>query len=260
MRRDYHMHPQVILGAERFDAYAEKALEQGVEEVCISDHMPLSVSAAKDRIPAGRVGEYCEICEEIRQKYEGRLRVKCGIEIDYHPAFMNEIEAVLSAGKFDWIHGSTHLHASCPDMFSEPMDYGTFASKVLENTLAAVRSGLFDALPHIDQYRWVFAHPERYPLTPGGYRPEDHLDLVAQILEEIKARGMRLEINPHFATKSNDVEITYPCAPFTRLALDMGVKFSYGSDSHVSKDVGVMLPELRAHPLYGPALATWEEA
>ena len=79
---DMHMHPQIIKGAERFDAFAEVALQKGIKKVCITDHMPLIGSTLSDRIPVGKVKEYCEIGKAIKEKYDGVLDVKLGIEID----------------------------------------------------------------------------------------------------------------------------------------------------------------------------------
>ena len=38
---------------------------------------------------------------ELARKYEGILSIKCGMEIDYYPSVMSEIQAVLDDGEFD---------------------------------------------------------------------------------------------------------------------------------------------------------------
>ena len=58
-RKDYHMHPKALVAPERFADFAEKAIERGITEICVTDHMPLSLSHASDRIPRGEVGAYC---------------------------------------------------------------------------------------------------------------------------------------------------------------------------------------------------------
>jgi histidinol phosphatase-like PHP family hydrolase len=75
---------------------------------------------------------------------------------------------------------------------------------------------------------------------------------------EIRDRGMRLEINPHLAVKELDVQKVYPSLPILGRALELGVKFCYGSDAHKSEEVGTMLDQLRLHPVYGQAIAQWE--
>lgn len=112
MVKDYHIHPTVVLDPSRFAQFAKTAIDNGVDEVCITDHMPLSVSNAGDRIPTGRVGEYCTAVRQLANEWDGRLSVKLGIEIDYHPDYHDEIEAVLNSGDYDYVIGATHLHVS----------------------------------------------------------------------------------------------------------------------------------------------------
>ncbi len=109
MRKDYHMHPQIIRGQEHFDAFAATAIARGVDEVCVTDHMPL-LGIGGDRIPAGCVGEYCDAVRGAARRYEGRLSVRLGIEIDYHPDHMDEIRSLLKETRFDFVVGSVHLH------------------------------------------------------------------------------------------------------------------------------------------------------
>jgi len=260
MVKDYHMHPTVVLDRSRFAQFAQTAIEKGVEEVCITDHMPLSVSNAGDRIPAGRVEEYCAVVRSLAKEWEGRLSVKLGIEIDYHPDYHDEIEAVLKAGDYDYVVGATHLHVSELNAFEKYHTHNEFAQAKLENTIACARSGYFDTIAHIDFFRWHFTLPKRFPLADDGYSVEKHLPLIDRTLDAIRDEGLLLEINPHLAVIQDKIESTYPEAGIVQMALEKGMKFSYGSDAHTFDHVGARLKELRAHPVYGPALRTWEEA
>ena len=255
MRTDYHMHPMITQKPERFDEFAKKALAIGIEEVCITDHMPLSISNAADRIPAGKVGEYCRNVREAAERYEGKLSVKLGIEVDYHPAFVREIEDVLAQGDFDFVLGSTHMHLFLADQLDGRLSREEFARRALENTLAAVKSGYFQIIPHFDMFRWAFSKTDRYFFSGGEYRMEAYLDLITEILDEIAARGIRLEINPHFAETQKRIENTYPEAPIVEMALARNIQFQYGSDAHAPNSVGALLDTLLSHPVYGKALA-----
>ena len=258
MKKDFHMHPTVVQNPERFDAFAARALEQGIERVCVTDHMPLSVSNAGDRIPKGQVQAYCAAVRALAKRYEGRLDIRLGIEIDYHPDFTEEIEAVLREGDFDFVLGSTHLHAGQCDIFHQASTWNEYAEAALQNTLLAARSGYFDAIPHLDMYRWIFTLPERFPLQRDDYAPEKHEALIKSILSIIGQEGLYLEINPHLALAQGDVAYTYPQEQIVNWALEENVRFSYGSDAHHPEHVGGMLDALRAHPVYGRALARWE--
>lgn len=185
--------------------------------------------------------------------------MKLGIEIDYHPDYHDEIEAVLNSGDYDYVIGATHLHVSELNAFEKYHTHNEFAQAQLENTIACARSGYFDTIAHIDFFRWHFTLPNRFPLVDDGYSVERNLSLIDKALNAIRDEGLRLEINPHLAVIQARLESTYPEASIVQMALDKGMKFSYGSDAHSFDHVGAMLKELRAHPIYGPALHTWEE-
>ena len=252
---DYHMHPMIAQKPERFDEFAQRAIALGIEEICITDHMPLSISNAADRIPAGMVRQYCRNVREAVARYEGILSVKLGIEVDYHPDFLDEIEAVLEAGNFDYVLGSTHMHLFLADQLDGRMTKNDFARRALENTLSAVRSGYFHTISHFDMFRWAFTKTERYQFDQGEYEWEKDRELIEEILDEIAARKICLEINPHFAESQKKIECMYPALPITEMALERNIRFRYGSDAHAPKSVGALLDTLRSHPIYGKALA-----
>ena len=255
MRKDYHMHPAVLARPELFPDFVEQAKIKGIQEICITDHMPLSISAAKDRIPKGKVCEYCSFVRKLAEKYKDEISIKCGIEIDYHPDFTGEIEKVLSQGEFDYILGSSHMH-----LFTEnPTDYtyNDFAKIALENSIKAVETGYFSAVSHLDMYRAAFF---KLPLVDDGYDPLIHEDLIKELLLKIEEKDMYLEINPHLAEgRNNDLFYTYPQEIIVDWALKYGLKFSYGSDAHRPQSVGALLEELETHSVYKKALENWEK-
>lgn len=258
MRRDYHMHPTVITNPERTDDFVRQALSLGIGEICLTDHMPLRISKASDRLPHGTVKEYCRRVREAAKRYEGILTIRCGIEIDYHPSARDEIEAVLDEGDFDYVLGSSHLHVFVRDM--ERYTYNDFAEMALENSVRAAETGWFDTISHPDMFRFAFRNAKRFPLVDDGYDPRLHRASFEALFEAVKKQGMRLEINPHLAESTGDPSLVYPEPVVTEWALEAGVAFAYGSDAHRSESVGAMLDVLEAHSVYGAALKQWEEA
>jgi len=259
MIKDYHIHPTVVQDPTRFARFAQAAIDRGFEEVCITDHMPLIGSGQADRIPLGCVEQYCRRVRELAKEWEGRLSVKLGIEADYHPQLMDQLERVLGAGDFDFILGSVHLQSTQSDIFDRTRTRNAFARASLETVLESVKSGYFHAVAHIDFYRWIFTRPHKFPLADDGFRLEEYLPLVEEILNAMLERNMLLELNTHFAVQTGDLSGVYPDAPIVQMALAKGVRFCFGSDAHESGHVGEMLEALRAHPVYAPALRTWEQ-
>ena len=256
VRKDYHMHPTVVQTPERFEQFARQAVQKNIREICVTDHMPLSFSRQSDRIPHGMIGEYCAHVRRFAEEYRGTLSVKCGIEIDYHPSVLNEIERVLEEGTFDYILASSHMHVFVKDYARYTFD--DYAELSLENLVKAVESGLFCAVAHLDMYRWAFDDPVRFPLIAGEYLPARHEALIRELLRKIREKDMFLEINPHLAEAKGDLFYTYPQDTVTQWALREGVKFSYGSDAHKPDSVGALIDELENHPTYGKALRAWE--
>ncbi|MBR2615242.1 MAG: PHP domain-containing protein [Clostridia bacterium] len=249
------MHPQILTRPEAWRDFLERAIHLGIDEVCFTDHMPLSLSRAKDRMPAGSVREYCRRVRKIGAEYADRITVLCGIEIDYHPSVLSEIEAVLGEGEFDRILGSSHIHLFCKD--TERYTKNDFARAALENSLAAVESGLFTNLSHPDMFRFPFTRPDRYSFLEGDdYTPEKNESLIRTLLKRAAEKGVVLEINPHLAeAMENNLSYLYPSQRIMEWALEIpSLTFTYGSDAHKAEAVGALLDKIEAHPLYGGAL------
>lgn len=255
MRKDYHLHPMVLQCPERFDDFVQSALRQDIGEICITDHMPLSLSNAPDRIPRGCVREYCSRVRELAKRYEGTVKIRCGIEIDYHPSVTEEISRVLDEGDFDFVLGASHMHIFLNDF--ERYTFNDFAKYSLENSLWAAETGWFSAIAHLDMYRWAFERPKRFPLKDDGYSVDRYADLISELLDLLALRGIFLEINSHLASGKRDLSYIYPDAAVIAWALEKNVCFSFGSDAHSPDAVGAYLSELELHPLYGKVLEAW---
>ena len=169
----------------------------------MTDHMPLSLSHASDRIPRGEVGAYCRAVRELAKAYEGRLCVKCGIEVDFHPTVADEVERVLDAGDFDFILASSHMHIFLKDYAAYTRN--DFAAAALENAVRAVETGWFHALSHPDMYRFAFENTTRFPFIPDTYSPQRHKALICELLDRVAAQKIYLEINPHLAESKGDL-------------------------------------------------------
>lgn len=255
MKKDYHIHAQILQENIDSEAFIQTAIARGFDEMCITDHMPLSPSNANDRIPGGMVGEYCKRVREFADKYKDQISIKCGIEIDFHPTLMDKIEDVLAQGKFDYILGSSHMHLFMDGITS----YKDYVNATFENTIAAAKTGYFSAIPHINMYNWVFANPQRFHFEDTYFCEAEHAEIIERTLTAIKENGLLLEVNPHFAEMTGDMKDVYPSEFIARKAFEMNIGFSYGSDAHGANHIGAMLDELRKHPLYSKAIDIWEK-
>ncbi len=259
MIKDYHIHAMIPDPKVDSEAFIRRAIDAGLREIVITDHMPLTsvCPGHRERIPAGRIGQYCEAVRSLAKKYADRIRILVGIECDYIPSLEGEIRRILAEGDFDYVLGSSHLHL-WPEFVQGGRTRTDYARAILANTAAAASSGLFDAIPHLDMYRWVFHNPARFGLADDGGDPTV-LPELDTALKAIRRGGLKLEINPHFAHQTGRIDDTYPAAPIFRRAREMGIPFVYGSDTHTADHVGCMLGALDRHPLFGPAIREFDE-
>ncbi len=239
IKRDGHTHPNLLKKPHQGDEFIIRAIELGFDEIVFTDHMPFSVTGDEhDRIPFGKVGEYCEAVSTLAEKYSDSINVVTGIEIDFHPSCTDEIKEVLAAGKFDVILGSSHLDIKGFGIPFAYLTYTDFSLLVFENYLRAAESGLFHVLTHLDVYRWIFATPERFPLIKDSYTHTTHESLLRHIFRTMEKQGIALEFNaaPYF--KGFGEAGAYPAWDILKIAEDYNLRYTYGSDAHDASRVG----------------------
>jgi histidinol-phosphatase (PHP family) len=193
---------------------------------------PLTSIAGPDGIlipPAFDAAGYLEAVERCRERFP-RLRILSGAELGEPHRHPEQIERVLSAGRFDLLLGSLH---SLPDGggFAEPSGIYPHrdAHEVMREYLAGVVemvaiSGVFSVLAHID-------YPVRsWPVEQAGpFDPTVFEDEFRWALRATAQSGRALEINTRL--------------PLHPLILrwwhqEGGVAVTFGSDAHLPPFVG----------------------
>lgn len=239
MKRDYHLHPNIINNPTQAEEFIKNAVDLGFDEICFTDHMPFSITHNEfDRIPEGMIGEYCKRVHELSQKHKSEITIKTGIEIDYHPYYLSEIENVLSQGEFDYIIGSSHLNISGYRIDFANTTRTEFARMVLNNYLCAARSGLFNTISHLDVYRWVFSEKKSYPLIDDGFDVSSCTDILEDLFSTLEKNNMFLEINAAPLFKCFDNLGFYPEKKILDIAKNYKLKYIYGSDAHSPEKLG----------------------
>lgn len=248
MKKDCHTHPNVLNNPAQTDSFIQKAVSLGLDEIYFTDHMPYSLTGYEyDRIPAGRVGDYCKKVRDIGEKYKDIITVRCGIEIDFHPDYTREIESVLEAGDFDYVLGSSHLHISGYGYDFSKISAEEYAEAVLKNYLCAARSGYFSILTHLDYYRRTFSELGR-DLSKTGFDASKMFEpLLRELFSEMEKRGTALEINAAPLYQSFESEpLPYPHPTILSVAKDYDLRYTYGSDAHTADKVGYGLKKAAA--------------
>ena len=230
---DTHMHtvrspdtrPDALL-----DAYCAVALERGIAELAITDHVDFDPLA-----PAYAYATFEERERDVRGAAERwsphGLAVRLGVEVTYERRYEDDIREWLRRHPHDFVIGSVH---SGPASLYEPDRVAAFlAGKSLAEATApyfdevvwAAQSGLFDSLGHMDVVkRWLIPHvmPDAFAAQPELYDPA----LVALV-----ESGTALEVNASGLRQLP--RETYPTEAVVARYLELGGgALTIGSDVH----------------------------
>ena len=255
MLADGHIHtPFCPHGTkDALEDYINWFIERKVEEITFAEHAPLP-EGFKDTTPAKDSGMdreilplYLEAIRSLKRKYEDRIRINIGLEVDYIEGYENETAAFLDEyGPFldDSIlsvhflkYLDTYYCLDFSDVYFGKIAeaFGT-AEQVYEayyHTLAkSVKSNLGPYKPkRIGHLTLIRKFQHKYPVSHAYGKQID------EILNEMKLRGLALDYNGAGTAKPYCLE-TYPDYATAEKAISMGIPLVYGSDAHQVKDLG----------------------
>jgi len=262
---DYHLHlwPHSQRDAEatveQVAAYCERAVDAGVSEIAITEHL-FRFTQAKDLLggfwdeldgDALRPGmaaywdhharvdldAYVEVVQAV--KAEG-LPVVLGLEVDYYAGRMDQVARLLADYPFDVLLGSVHwLGAWRFDVLHEPLVMAEWDVRDIdavwdEYTRAMEELGASGVCD-------VFAHPDlvkiagRLPLVPDEF--------YDRITEAAVRSGMAAEVSS--AGWRKPVGEEYPAPPLLKRFVEQGVPLTTASDGHALPDVADRADDLR---------------
>lgn len=234
---DYHSHSRYSGDSPAIlrDMCA-RAVEIGVTEVAFTEHIDLVPHEWQNT--DFHYEPWMREIESAREEFAGQLVIRASAEVDYQHEYKSLFEDFLASHEFDYIIGSVHYVG---DIILEDHEK-YFPEKCLrdaylpyfEHVLAAVESGLFDTLGHMDLCK-------RYGVMYyGPFQTEDFKLEIEAILKAVIRQNMAIEINTSGLRQAP--EETYPGMGTLRLYKELGgTLITLGTDSHRSVHVGAGL-------------------
>jgi histidinol-phosphatase (PHP family) len=228
---DAHLHTDLSPDSDvPIDVYAAAALERGVSELAITDHV--------DFEPGAPAFEYTSFAERERIVREAAERwgpkgvaIRFGVELTYDRSWEPEIREHLARHAYDFTIGSVHDRVDSPYHASRVRGWvaGRSLAEIVEPAFveveAAARSGLFDALGHLDVVKRYL-----HPLVPTSAFAQG-AELYEPILRALVDSGTALEINT--SGLRHPVGETYPSAAVVARFRELGGRaVTVGSDAH----------------------------
>ncbi len=216
-------------------AYCARAESIGLRLLVVTDHIDFD-----PRDPASHSASFrrrLDQLERVRQRYGSRVGLAIGVEVSYESRFEERIRQYLRASDYDFVLGSVHDGFGTPfhpdrirSTATRSGPVGVLEAVVAEST-AAVRSGLFDAIAHLDRARsWTRR-------VGAEVRPHELVEIFEPCLKEMVETGVAFEVNT--GEKPRELSPTYPLLELVdAFRVAGGTYLTIGSDSHHIADLG----------------------
>ena len=239
---DSHLHTNLSPDSDVvIDVYAAQAVERGIRELAITDHVDFEPGA-----PAYGYATFDDRERIVRGAAERwapqGLDIRFGVELTYDRSWEDDIRSHLARHAYDFTIGSVHDRVESPysprnvQGWVEGRSLAEIVAPSFDEVAAAARSGLFDALGHLDvvkRYLHPFVTKEALAAAPELYEP---------ILRALVESGTALEINT--SGLRHGVGETYPSATVVRRFREMGGQaVTIGSDAHRAEHFGWALAD-----------------
>lgn len=230
---DAHLHTDLSHDSTvPLDEYARLALERGIAELAITDH----VDFAPDAPGYGETtfGQRERVVREAAERWADRgVAIRFGVEITWDSRHAGEIRDHLAHHAYDFVIGSVHIYRDSPYAADNVAGWvagrsiAEIVAPYFDEVAAGARSGLFDAMGHIDFVkRFLTPH-----VTPADLAVAQ--ELYEPILAALVESGTALEINTS-GLRSPAGEAFPSPAVVARFHEMGGRAVTIGSDAHTT--------------------------
>ncbi|GHT94969.1 histidinol-phosphatase [Spirochaetia bacterium] len=250
-RSSIHVHTTFCDGHDDIETFCRRAHEQRFGSIGFSAHAPIYQKAgivSDWHLKDERLSEYIDAVHDARRRWEGKLRVFCGLEADY-------IEGRMGPGDFrdldlDYIIGSVHY--LLPPKGGEPFavdgpveqfdravgeqfdgDGRALLALYWDTLEGMIRAGGFDLLGHVDLIK-----KNNGPHVPQGHQGRwfsteapDYLNRFEKTAALIAASGIPAEVNTGGLNRGRTNEV-YPSLSLLRILNTYQVPMTINDDAH----------------------------
>ncbi len=228
---DAHLHTDLSPDSDvPIDAFAAAAEERGIAEIAVTDHVDFEPSAPAYDFTTFEQRE--RIVREAAERWADRgVAIRFGVEITWDSGWESDIRGHLATHAYDFTIGSVHIYRDSPYAAARVASWvdgrslREIVAPYFDEVEAAARSGLFDALGHIDFVkRFLFPH-----VTPADLAAAP--ELYERILDALVESGTALEINTSGLRQSPNE--SYPSPAIVARFRELGGRaVTVGSDAH----------------------------
>ncbi len=251
---DCHTHTSFSVDSEEdILNMTERACELGLAAYAVTDHCECNCWYPREHYNGSVLSDdfnYCDAYEasvtkvnELKEKYNGRLNLICGIEMGQAVQDFDISEKIVSDERLDFVIGSLHQLSGEKDFAF--IDYKKLSMdeiySLLERYFTEIHEmckwGKFDVLGHL-------TYTLRYMKGKCGVDADISRfdDIIAESFRQLIRKGKGIEINTS-GLRQNYGD-TFPSLKYVKLFRDLGGEvLSIGSDAHVVGHLGKYIAE-----------------
>ncbi|MCL2008381.1 MAG: histidinol-phosphatase [Treponema sp.] len=253
-----HTHTNFCDGNDDIESCCLSAYRKGFKSLGFSAHAPITLKTgikSEWNLPDNRFEEYLDAIRDAKKRWEGRLEIYSGLELDYIRGLIGPADSEYRSMGLDFIIGAVHfVIPPRGDLFT--VDH---KPEIVEQNIKECFNG--DAMGMVEAYLDameemislggfdVLAHPDlikKNNLTEDGQddrifsEQNDYyckrIKRIAELIGSAKGSPV-IEVNTGGMTRGRTRE-PYPSLPFLKLILEQGVKAVINSDAHRAEDLG----------------------
>ena len=221
MLANYHTHTwrcNHASGTE--EQYVQAALQRGLAILGFSDHTPYIFPDgyySYFRMKMDQLEGYVSTVLALREKYESRLRVPLGLEVEFYPDLFDQLMPILKDQPLDYLILGQHFIGNEVGEHYSGRATGEYSvlRRYCEQTMDAMQQGCFSYLAHPDLINFTGDHKV--------YR-----EYMRRLCKEAKNCSIPLELNLHGVLEKRH----YPNRMFWELAAEEGCTVVLGCDAH----------------------------
>ena len=247
---DCHTHTQYSVDSEAdINLMLERACELNLAAYAVTDHCECNRWYAEEHYPNVNTYRYfnfgkdfensVDAVTELKEKYDGRLNLLCGVEMGQATQETDIAERIISDKRLDFVIGSIHQIPDTEDFAL--LDYKALdesnlyrlAETYMQEIYKLCKWGKMDVLGHLTYFlRYFHRHlGKEFDISCFD-------EIVEASFRELITKGKGIEINTSGLRNVNFKE-TYPSLKYVKMFRSLGGEIiTIGSDAHMVEDLG----------------------
>ena len=189
MKHIFHIHTKRCKHAsdENDEDYVKTALALEADAITFTDHSPFPDNPFGNRMDFEQLPEYINSLKTLQKKYQNKITVEYGLEVEFLPSKMSFYEELHKAGLFPLIIGQHfYEHPDGTYSFSDDKEFNKENEYLgcCKAMIKAIQTGFFSVAVHPDR---VFRRCKNWT--------QEMTDISAELISTAAQNGVTLEQN-----------------------------------------------------------------